>query len=330
MLFHHRLGALLAVASSSGCMTYVAQIDRHVTRGDVSVHVQSARADVTGDLRMSVVLERVPPNVRLMNATVVYGSSLCEAGYHARALGRDPLRAVEHALSPRERLTFGFDHGAFEVLAYDDRSHLDLLLSTPLGSPRCIPLPLSKVDWEPVQRWTIGLGLSLEGFTNSLGAVAKIIAAPLELGVWVDDYHLELGAGIGGAGCPKDRCEPPSEEQLIKYNTIYPLYVGVRRSLVSWSTRLLGSAERFGFGGTLRYRAMKLEADTYQGHEQFWMHGPQLIPYFGHLGIVPEGLKKGRGASLLALEVPIGYAFAENGERAVSLGFNVAMFFTVL
>ena len=320
-------GLALVAGCLTGCFSHATQIDRHVERGDVRVHVQSARAAPAGDVRLTAVFERVPRNVGLLRATlgsVPVGS--CEAGLDAEQLGRSQARTVDAALVPGERITFGFHNPAFPYLLGAE-PRLDLLLLTPLGSQRCIPIPLSEqreLYWEPVERWTFGVGFSLEGFTDRIGAVSQIVTLPLEVGVWLGDYHLELGAGFGGAGCSEDRCEAPSPDQTINYSTIFPIHAGVRRALFEWSELSLGAQ--------LRYRAMQLAADTFQGPERYWIHGPVLSPYIAAVPAVHEGASKvgGSRAALVGLDVPIGYVFAETGQRALSVGFNLTLFFPVL
>jgi hypothetical protein len=87
----------------------------------------------------------------------------------------------------------------------------------------------------------------------------------------------------------------------------------------------------FAIGANLRYRAMHLVADTREGREEFWTHGPVIAPY-GALVEDIEGARHAFGGSregLLGVEVPVGYAFAETGERSVTVGVNFRLLFTV-
>ena len=96
---------------------------------------------------------------------------------------------------------------------------------------------------------------------------------------------------------------------------------------------VLWEGGEIGVGAGLQYRVGQLSADTFAGQnsEQFWMHGPLLLPSF--LVVLPV-LKPyeigGSRSGQIAFEVPVGYAITEGHGSSLTLGFNMRFQFTVL
>jgi hypothetical protein len=199
-----------------------------------------------------------------------------------------------------------------------------LLVETPLGAKRCLSIPVSdgrKVEWEPGQHFTLGLAFSIEALTTQVAAVDRVVTLPLEVGAWLGRYQVHAGAGIGGSGCPEPNC-PTSKDSKINYSNAFPFFAGVRRSVYD--------SGELSFGVAVRYRAIHLAADTFEGRKTSWMHGPIIAPYFGAATPVRTDGSGIGGAreSLIALEVPVGYDVATNGEHTLTIGMNLAMYFS--
>jgi hypothetical protein len=324
------LATTFSVLGAAGCVGYRAEVARDIQRGEVTVRVQeiTGRPQRGGETRVDMVVREVPPGLRLRGASVSgFKQSFCE-GVPASKLGREAGRGVAAPLVPGEHLSLAFDPIGMYLLALPS-PRLDLSVETARGARRCVSLPLADAGkplrFDARQRFTVGVDLSFEGFPAELGPVSQVLTFPLQVGMWIDRYHLEVGAGIATAGCPESHCQRPSEQQRINYATAVPIFAGVR--MIAWEYHELS------IGAALRYRAIRLAADTFEGHRTFWMQGPVLAPYIGsampflHLGARDAG---GAREDLIAIEIPVGYAFAENGERSVSVGANFTTLFTVL
>jgi hypothetical protein len=311
-------------AATMGCATVSAPIGRTVTRGEVTARVEKAASRPVRETRVAVVMERVPPGTKLLGAFVATdGEPFCE-GAHADMFSRSGAQDQTAPLSNGERVILEFPPAALDTLT-SPSPRLDLLVGSAQGTHRCIPLELTDgeraLDWEYDQRFTVGVDLSLEGFTNSLGSVTQLATIGLTAGMWIDRVRIDVGVGVGGAGCSDRYCEVEDpEESKIDYTTVFPLHAGVEVPV--WE------AGEFSFGVGARYRAVKLAADTRVGRESFWAHGPVLAPYLAAVvPVTPYGLGGSR-LGFAGVEVPVGYFMAENGEHAVSVGFNLRMFFT--
>jgi hypothetical protein len=308
-------------------VTVSANVGRTVTQGSFSTHVERVAARPSKETRMAVVVEEVPSDVKLLEASVSAGAVAPCGGIRATRLARTAATSAEAPLRADERIVLGFPAEAMAPLS-EPGARLDLLLESSQGTRRCVPVPLvsqnRKLDWQIDQRFTAGVDLSLEGYPSRIGSIQQLAAFTATFGVWLDRYRLEAGIGLGGAGCPDDTCPVDSADgdMKIDYTTIVPFHAGVQTPI--WE----GGELSVGLG--LRYRAAKLAADTYEGRESTWMHGPVAAPYFAAVSPVDPRGWGGSRVGLAGLEVPVGYVFAENGDRAVGIGFNIRMFFTVL
>jgi hypothetical protein len=325
-------GCALALALGSvACTSAHAPIDLTVQRDKLRVEITELAipTEVPDRRRLQVALRiaETAPNTKLLRAVLgPHADGYCFQGVNADRIGRSGPTDAGTALTPGERVVLEFRFDAVAIAA-EPSAHLNLLLETPNGARRCVTLPLgdgqSAPEWEYDQRFSVGIDLGLEGFTAGLGSVRQIVAMPLSLGVWFDAYHLELSGGLLGAGCPDDRCKVPEDtEARIDYSTSWLFAAGLERPLwehAEWS---------FGFG--VRYRALHLVADTFEGRESFWAHGPVLTPRFGAGMDLDEHTGLGGSRSGFAgIEVPVGYLFAENGDRSLSVGVTLRFFFTV-
>jgi hypothetical protein len=273
---------------------------------------------------MVVSFHHVPRSARLAGAFVTSGDGIPCRGAGAVRLGREAGRGVEEPLTNGETITLGFTEGAMATLA-SPFPHLDLALVAADGDRRCVSLPITSggpVAFTADERVTIGSDVLLEGFTSSLGPVSRLLGVTLQAGYWVGVTHAELGVGLIGAGCTVPTCPPPDKDSRIDYSTSVLYFAGGRRPLYERA--------EFSFGAALRYRAMHLAADTAVGRQTLWAHGPVIAPYVASVPTV-SSLGNGLGGSkeqVLALEVPIGYAFAENGRRSPVLGVDLSLLFT--
>jgi hypothetical protein len=299
-------------------------VGREVQRGDVAVRVDDANLDRRSEAAIGLTVKHVPRGVRLRAASLSGNSRALCSGADALRVGREAGRDANAPLLPGERIGLGF--GVFpRSFRPNAWQHVGLLLETELGSLRCVAIPITEggqpLAFRPRQRYTLGLDVSLEGFTSWLGSVSQLVTVPLEAGVWLGRIHPEVGAGIAGAGCPDSRCNAPSKDQRINYANAIPIFAGAR--VVAFETGSLS------LGASLRYRAVHLAADTFVGRESFWMHGPVLSPYIGAVTPVTNGGEMGGAReALIAFEIPLGYAFAENGRQTFSAGMNLALLFT--
>lgn len=313
-----------ATAATLGCATVSAPIGRTVTRGEVTAHVERTSARTVRETRVAVVMQRVPPGVSLLGAFVATDGAPYCAGTHADRFSRSGAADDKAPLSNGERVILEFPPAALDTLTAPS-PRLDLLVGSAKGTRRCIPLPLvdgeRTLAWEYDQRFTVGVDLSLEGFTHGLAPVTQLATIALTVGMWIDRVRLDVGVGVGGAGCPDDYCKVEDPEaSKIDYKTVVPVHAGVEIPL--WE------AGEFSVGVGARYRAVKLAADTFAAHESFWAHGPVLAPYVAAvMPATPDGLGGSR-LGFAGFEVPVGYVMAENGEHAVSAGVNLRMFFT--
>lgn len=307
-----------------GCTTLQAPVDRTINRGEFSVHVERAAAREMNEVRVALVLKRVPAGTKLLRAHVSGAGQTYCLGPQATKLSRSAAPAAGDPLRTDERVVLEFEATTLGRFA-GPAPRVDLLVQSAKGTHRCIPLELTegdqKLEWDYDQRFTLGLDMSAEAYTNSLGPISGLIAIEGTLGVWLGRYRLELGGGAAGAGCAKEYC-PVEKDSEVDYKTVYPLRVGVQTAL--WEKG------EYSFGVSARYRAVKLAADTRTGRESTWMHGPIIAPYFGMaMPVVKEtGLGGSRGG-LLGLELPVGFAIADNGERSLSIGLGIRSFFTV-
>jgi hypothetical protein len=163
----------------------------------------------------------------------------------------------------------------------------------------------------------LGIGLEVEGFTtHHLGSLNHMFGFPFALGLWLGDYRIEVGAGIYGAGCPNTLCPVTSNDNHYRYSTVVPVAAGLSRSFVQYSR----ASNAVSLGAAVRYRAVNLVADTFKGQEQFWMHGPVLAPYLGATGAF-GGVRE----FMVIFEVPVGYAFAGNGDSTLTVGFGLVV-----
>jgi hypothetical protein len=341
---------------STGCVSYTATIDREVRRGDLQMHLESATVVRTAldlrprETRLTLTFEQVPADVTLVDARISRnGDPLClpgslpandarvlersidvhfaEAAHVSRAqppAGRSEGRWATAPLEANERLTLGFPFG-FDVVT-DESPRLDLLLQTPDEHLRCVPVPLTDdgrpLRWKTGEHLALGYAVEIEGLTRSLGSVTQVAGVPLIVGWWLGSYRAEVAAGVALAGCPTTRCPVMSKDSGINNSTTFVIAPGVGRAFFEGSV--------FSVGATVRYRVVRLIADTFHGQEQLWMHGPILIPYVGLVPKVTAGGVGGARESLVGIEFPVGYAFVENGDRAVSLGFGLTWVGTVL
>ena len=305
----------------AGCVSYSSEIRREVTRGDLTVAVERARQPTRKTARVDLTVTSIPPDVRLVEATLSHSARSFCGGPRATDFGRAGGRPKDAPLVKGERFSLEFE--TVEPLE-GDAPHLDLLLGTPHGTRRCVSVPLTApgrhLSWETKERFTVGVDIGIEGFSASLGPVATLVSIPVELGVWFGRYHLEVGAGPAGAGCRDTAC-PVDSDKHIDYSTVFPVFAGVRYN--AWESG------EYAVGVDLRYRAAKLAADTFQGRETYWMQGPVIAPYVAAvMPVSSDGSKGGAREALIGLDVPLGYAFAENGKHAFSFGVNLALFFT--
>jgi hypothetical protein len=325
------LGALVSFGMT-GCFSYTARLGPEVRRGDVRVLPVEARTRATRlappsrfDTTVWVKVTGVPANVRLREATLASAGAAPCSGPVAARLGREEGRGATAPLVAGETLAFEFalaDLGAFAA-----HPSLDLLVETPLGAQRCVSVPLSddraNVAWEPRRRFTVGLDLSLEGLTAEVGSVDRLVTVPISVGVWLGKYQVHVGAGIAGVGCPEPHCATTADSK-INYATSVPVIAGVRR--------ILYESGELSLGVGLRYRAMRLVADTFEGRTATWMHGPILAPYIGAgTPVRTDGSDLGGAReALVAFELPVGYGVTTDGEHTVSIGVNLSMLLSVL
>lgn len=316
---------LAAALTSLGCGSFTAPIRRTVARPGMTARVESASARHTNEVRVAFVVERAAPGLKLLQASVSAGSEQPCSGFVAPLLSRSGAPSVSEPLKTNERIVLEFPSEAMDTLVAE-APRLDLLVESKRGTHRCIPLELAegrrRLEWGYDQRFTIGLDVSLEGFTNWNAPVSSLVGFVPTFGAWVGRFRLEIGAGIGGAGCTDSFCPIDQEaESKVDYTTVFPLHAGIEAPVFE--------VGEFSFGVGARYRAVKLAADTYEGRQRFWAHGPVLAPYFA--AMTPQWTEAKLGGSrlgLIGLEVPLGYTLAENGEDAFSIGFNVRSFFT--
>lgn len=312
---------MVAASTLTGCVSYTTEIRREATRGDVTVAVEEAHAPSRGLGRVEISVRSIPSDVQLLGATLSDSAQSFCSGVRATNIGREGGRAPDAPLVPGEHVALGFPRlGPLD----SDAPHLDLWLGTSHGTHRCVTIPLAApgqhLEWSMNERFTVGLDLDIEGFPSSLGPVDRFFGFPVEVGAWFGRYHAEVGAGVAGAACPDSQCPAPSDGGKLNYSTAIPIFAGVRWIGHEWGQNSIGAG--------LRYRAMHFAADTYEGRKNFWAHGPVLSPYFGFTSPPTNGKGGGRQA-LIAIEVPIGYAFAEGGDGSVSVGVNIAMLFTM-
>jgi hypothetical protein len=332
-------GSVLGFAAFAwSCASYTATIDHVVRRGDIGVTLESASwtRGEGSETRLKMVVDRVPREVGLLDAHVTPpGVPPCGDMPTAGALvGRQSSRPPDAPLEAGERLTLGFSGGLSRLYGYGESPRLDLVLQTPGKNARCVPIPMQD-DGRPLhfsadQHLAIGGMIAVEGFTNQLGPVTNIVTFPVVLGAWLGDYRVEVVPGLVVAGCSRDRCPPPSDSNdsnnsKMSYSPGFSIAAGVGRALIEGVVQNLTAS----FGVTLRYRAMLLSAKTFGGQQQFWTHGPVLAPYVGLVPAIGNGVG-GVRELLMGLELPVGYAFAENGDRAVTVGGALTVLVTAL
>jgi hypothetical protein len=326
--WHRLTWTVIAGLQLSGCASYTTPIARDVTRGNLQIQVERATAvRHESAVRVGLLVHRVPPGVRLLGANLTNSGGIpCETGASARKLGRQGTLASAEPLRAGERIALEFDFGAIRSLA-GSTPYLDLWLETQEREQRCVPIPLTDgtraLKWQVTRPGTLGADLSFEGLTDRLGPVSNVNTAALTLGLWLDEYHAAVGAGIVGAGCPEDACQRPSEDQRIDYSSGFFGYVGVERQLIEKGA--------FAFGGAVRYRVMQLGADTFEGRQDFWSHGPVIAPLFAVVDDIARENPDIGGAEggLIGIELPVGYVFAGNGDRSFSIGGNLRLFLPV-
>lgn len=316
--------ATLGACLLAGCVSYRASIQKDVRRGDFDVRVEEATGRRGNQSRLTLVMQRVAAEVRLARASLSADSgSVCE-GIEATRMGREGGRPADAPLANGEWITLEFSGGGLQTMAAKG-AHLDLLVRTSQGKFRCVSLPLEKegrpLEWEALERFGFGIDLSLEGYPSELGPVSQIVTFPVEFGVWAGRVRFDVAAGIAGAGCPETHCAAPSQDQKINYANSWPILAGARMPLYE--------SGEWSFGAGLHYRGIRLAADTFAGHEAFWAHGAVFAPYVGAAAPVAKDGSGMGGAreGLIALEVPIGYAVAENGRHSLSVGVNLAWMF---
>jgi hypothetical protein len=306
------------VLSVTGCVSYTAQIQRSEQLGDIRVKLDSVTVKRGGDSRLTFTVSSVPRGVKLLAASVTADSDpLCDSGRAAEKIGRSSGKPVQDALVSGEQISFSFFDEANSAIT-GESPRLDLLVESPEGVQRCIRIALdvdnAGLDWRSNQRWTLGIEISGEGFTSRFGSVTTIISLPVTLGYWLEDYHLEIGGGIASATCPGSICEPETEDMEVNYTTSYVLFAGVDRPFYEDG--------HISLGARLRYRVMYLGADTNDGYEGYWAHGPVLVPYFGGGPPLIEGKSTMGGAkeALASIEVPVGIAFSKSGWFTLTVG----------
>lgn len=317
--------ALLATQAlvSVGCVTHSAEVRRTVEVGQLTARIESAGARVR-DVRVAMVTERVPPAVKLLRAWIASGGEPYCSGFEGTRFGRGADRPATEPLREGERLVLEFPGRALTSLV-EPEPRVDLLLESEKGTRRCVPLLLTsrgaRLAWQTDQDFTAGTDFSIEAYPSRLGPVSALASWMGTFGVWLGEYRVEVGAGIGGAGCPDDSCPVDNPEDMsIDYTTVFPLHAGVHTPLWESSVTSIG----IGF----RYRAVKLAADTFSGRESFWVHGPVLVPVIGAgAEPIPSTDLGGARSFFVGLELPIGYAFSETGEQSLSVGLSLRTFF---
>ena len=317
---------LLCCAPSSlmGCTTLQAPVDRTIGRGEFSAHVERAAARQGKEVRLALVLKRVPAGTKLLRAYASGEGWIYCSGPQAAKLSRSAAPTASDPLRSDERVVLEFPAEALDRLV-GPAPRVDLLVESARGTHRCMPLELTendqKLEWDYDQRFTVGLDMAVEGYTNPLGPFSRLVPFEGTLGLWLGRYRLELGAGVGGAGCDEKYCVVEEKDSSIDYKTVYPMHAGVQTAL--WEKG------EYSFGVSARYRAVKLLADTRTGRESAWTHGPLVVPYLGAALPVVKGTSLGgsRGA-LIGFELPLGFAMAENGKRSLSIGIGMRSFFT--
>jgi hypothetical protein len=321
-----RAGPVLAALAvfEPGCVSYTAAVHDDVRRGDLAVRVEEATLGRRSELGLAVTVQHVPRGARLRGASITTVAVAHCRGDDAVRMGREGGRRVDDPLVPGEHVTLAFGTFPNRLLGANPL-YLGVLLEAPGGAVRCLTLPIASgrapLDWRPRQRYTLGVDVSVESFASWLGPVSEMVTLPVEAGVWLGAVHPELGAGVAGAGCPESRCKPSTKDQQINYATAVPFFAGAR--VVAFET---GDVS---LGATIHYRAVHLAADTFAGRQSFWMQGPVVSPYVGGAGhVVPGTHMGGAHEALIALELPLGYAFAENGRQSFTVGLNVAMLLT--
>jgi hypothetical protein len=314
---------LVAAVAAPGCASFSAPIDRTLTRGEVTARVEKASARHGNEVRLAVAVERLPPGLKLLRASVGDASGSYCGGVQALMLARSAAPTLGEPLASGERIVLEFPETALPALA-GMGPRLDLLVESSKGTRRCLPFELTssegRLSWSYDQRFTLGLDIALERYTEQLGAVVSTAFFVPTLGMWVDRFRFEVGAGVGGAACPESRCEVVDSESDTDESTVFPLQAGVQTPIWEYSA--------FGVGVGARYRAVKLAADTRQGRETYWAHGPVLAPYFAIVPAESPGPNLGGSRlGLLGFEVPLGYVMAD-GEHTFSFGVNMRSFFT--
>lgn len=322
-LFWLLLGSLLFTAAQ-GCVSYTAPLPQTARKGSLQVSVKQLSARPGDHVHVAMVVDDVPPDAVLIGATLSDSDDACQ-GQHAERMGRERGRTAEQPLVAGERISLAFGEYAARSVG-GVMPTLGLILRTRGSHVRCVPFALSEtlgepLEWKPEQHFTVGLDITLEGFTSQLGSVQQVLTVPLTFGVWLDRLHLDIGAGIGGAGCHIDNCAvTDSDTSKIEYTTTYPMLAGA-------SVLLLETSGGFLLGTGARYRAMYVTAETYEGHEGFWTHGVLLTPYVGLTD--PAALGRGARIAAGAIEMPFGYTFASNGDRSFTIGFQLRLWVTV-
>jgi len=323
----YRAATLLALGVEPvvvGCSAIRAPVDRTLTRGDVTAHVEEAGVRLT-ETRVALSVQRVPPGLKLLKASLSASSAPYCEGIDAEKLGRRAGAGASEPLASNERLVLEFPEKALNV-AVGPAPRLDLLVQSAQGTTRCLPFSLTAgeapLDWTSAQHFTLGLDMALEGYPQRIGSVAHTVLFLGTVGAWVDRFHFVVGAGIGGAECPEDRCHVDEKtDGNFNESTVFPVQAGVQT--------VLWEPSEWSVGVSARYRVVKLLADAHEGHESYWAHGPALAPYVA-LVMPPLG-NTGLGGSkqaFLGLEVPVGYTFAENGDHSLSVGIVISTFVT--
>jgi hypothetical protein len=326
---HQAVCILLVALASVACSSVRANVDQTVQRDRLRVQLEELsipRPDPDDRrVQLAIQITDAAPNTKLLRAVLSsYADGYCSEGVVADRFGRSGSSDASAPLARGERLMLEFPHGAFDITAEQD-AHLNLLLQSPNGARRCVTLPLGDgrrvPEWRYDQRFTVGVDFAIEGLPARLGSVDRFFVFPLSLGVWLDRYHLHVFGGIAGAGCPEDSCAVDEEaDEHIDYATAWMLGAGVDRPL--WEHK------ESSFGISVRYRALHLAADTFDGRESFWTHGPVIAPY---LAVVPPFDERtrigGSRSGLIGFDLPVGYLFAENGDRSLSVGFTARTFF---
>lgn len=320
------LAALVAVATLlSGCVRYAAPVDRTIERGALRFRLKSISGTRAGATHVVFRIDETPGNVRLLDASLTEAGLGCGVGVPAKRLGRTAATTFDAPLAAGERVTLAFQV-SLEALT---KTPLELALrvSAPNGHARCLRLPVTGTEaplrLDPQQSVTVGAELGILGLAEPLGPVTQAVTLPVTAGVWIGRYHVNAAIGPAWAGCAEPYCTAPSETQLIRYATGLVAMAGIGRPILH--------AGLLGVDAVLRYRFMTLPADTKTGSQLVLAHGPTLEPIIGLVMPPIPGVPHSGGSRevLFGAGVPLGYMFADNGNKAFLWGLDLRLFFTV-